>query len=215
MDERPHEPQADLGMRGQQEQSEAAPPQRSENEQRHLREEESAQLGQTPERESAGVAQAPATGRDGVASEGLPLRQPPGPHAGHEEAGEEVDDLPQFSDYSDENSRHEDQDPVGPVLHVVYRFVDGAIQAEARNIRLSFDEQGRLDAEGMGAIGPADVPYVLRTKYGQHAMYVGPRQPAEGQEESGQSRGGSEHGAGSGTFDWHLLPSPAGSRTSE
>ena len=126
-----------------------------------------------------------------------------------------MDDLPQFSDHSDENSRHEDQDPVGPVLHVVYRFVDGAIQAEARNIPLSFDEQGRLDAEGMGAIGPAEVPYVLRTKYGQHAMYFGPRQPAEGQEESGQSRGGSEHGAGSGTFDWHLLPSPAGSRTGE
>ena len=30
-----------------------------------------------------------------------------------------------------------------------------------------------------------------------------------------QSRGGSEHGAGSGTFDWDLLPSPAGSRTGE
>ena len=126
-----------------------------------------------------------------------------------------MDDLPQFSDHSDENSRREDQDPEGPVLHVVYRIVEGAIQAEARDVPLSWDEQGRLDAEGVGAIGSADVPYVLLTKYGQHAMYFGPRQPVEGQEVPGQSRGGSEHGAGSGTFDWHLLPSPAGSRTGE
>ena len=123
-----------------------------------------------------------------------------------------MDDLPQFSDHSDENSRREDQDPEGPVLHVVYRIVEGAIQAEARGVPLSWDEQGRLDAEGVGAIGSTDVPYVLLTKYGRHAMSFGPRQPVGGQEVPGQTGGDSDHGAGSGTFDWDLLPSPAGSR---
>ena len=131
MDERPHGPPADLGLRGQQEQSEAPPPQRSESEvSSNEQEEERAQLGQTPELWVGGVW--PRHQQRGVmasASEGLPLRRPPRPHTGQEETGEEVDDLPQFSDHSDENSRHEDQDPVGPVLHVVYHFVDGAIQA--------------------------------------------------------------------------------------
>ena len=78
-----------------------------------------------------------------------------------------------------------------------------------------FDGQVRLDADGMGAISAANVPYTLRAKYDQSAMYVGPKQPAEELVVSGQSREGSAPGAYSGTFDWHLLPSPAGSRTSE
>ena len=87
--------------------------------------------------------------------------------------------------------------------------------APCRPLVEPFDGQVRLDADGMGAISAANVPYVLRAKYGQSAMYFGPRQPAEEPVESGQSRRGSAPGADSGTFDWHLLPSPAGSRTSE
>ena len=60
-----------------------------------------------------------------------------------------------------------------------------------------------------------DVPYVLLARYGRGAMYFGPRQPAEGQGALGQTGGASDHGAGSGTFDWDLLPSPAGSRADE
>ena len=96
-----------------------------------------------------------------------------------------------------------------------FRTVEGAIQAVASDVPLTWDEQGRLDAEGLGAIASEDVPYVLLTKYGRRAMYFGPRQPVGGQEVPGQTGGGSEHGAGSGTFDWDLLPSPAGSRAGE
>ena len=141
--------------------------------------------------------------------------RPPVPQGGHEEGGEEEEDLPQFSDLSEESDQDGDLEPAGPVLHVVYHFVDGAIRVEVRDEPLSFEEQGRLDADGLGAISVANVPFVLRTKYGQGAMYFGPRQRADEPAGSGQSDKGSAAGAGSGTFDWELLPSPAGSRTDE
>ena len=116
---------------------------------------------------------------------------------------------------SGESDQDGDQGPTGPVLHVVYHFEDGAIRVDARELPLSFEEQGRLDDKGMGAVSAADVPFVLRSKYGQDAMYFGPRQHSDELAASGQSEKGSAAGAGAGTFDWELLPSPAGSRTDE
>ena len=196
----------DAGLGGQQERMGCGEKQRQQDR-------ENVQPGQAPEDGVAAGAQPPATRGEKVPDQGLPLRPPPGPRAGQEEERDEVDDLPHFS--SDESSQRGGQDPEDVVQHVVYRFVEGAIQAVASDVPLTWDEQGRLDAEGVGAMAPEDVPYVLLTRYGRGAMYFGPRQPAEGQEVLGQAGGGSDHGAGSGTFDWDLLPSPAGSRAGE
>jgi len=75
------------------------------------------------------------------------------------------------------------------------------------------DEQVHLDADGRGAISVANLPSILRAERDQSARYGGPKQLA-GEVVSGQTREGSAPGAGSGTFDWHPLPSPAGSKTS-
>ena len=165
-------------MREQQEQHEAPPQQQSGSGQQNWQEEERKQQGQAPDWKSPGVAQSPSGEQDGSARDGLPLRPPPGSHGGHEGDGEEEEDLPQFSDLSEESDQGGGRGPTGPVLHVVYHFEDGAIRVDARDEPLSFEEQGRLDAKGMGAIGVANVPFVLRSKYGQDAMYFGPRQRA-------------------------------------
>ena len=213
--ERPRVPGPGQQVQKQHEQQEDPPQQLGEAGQQKWQDEEHKQQEQTPDREAPGVAPSASGGQDGARREGLPLRPPPGPQGGHEGDGEEEEDLPQFSDLSEESDQGGGRGPAGPVLHVVYHFEDGAIRVDARDEPLSFEEQGRLDVKGLGAIGVANVPFVLRTKYGQDAMYFGPRQRADELAVSGQSGKGSAAGTGSGTFDWELLPSPAGSRTDE
>ena len=196
----------DAGRGGQQEQMGCG-------EQQRQKDGESEQPGNAPCDGLAVGAQPPATKSEEGPDQGLPLRPPPGPRAGQEEEINDMDDLPHFS--SDESVQRGGQDPDDVVQHVVYRIVEGAIQAIASDVPLTWDEQGRLDAEGVGAMASEDVPYVLLARYGRGAMYFGPRQPAEGQGALGQTGGASDHGAGSGTFDWDLLPSPAGSRADE
>ena len=80
----------DAGLGGQQERMGCGEKQRQQDR-------ENVQPGQAPEDGVAAGAQPPATRGEKVPDQGLPLRPPPGPRAGQEEEGDEVDDLPHFS----------------------------------------------------------------------------------------------------------------------
>ena len=75
------------------------------------------------------------------------------------------------------------------------------------------DEQGRLGADGRGAICATKLSSTFRAQREQSAMYGGPKQLA-GEIVSGRAWEGSAPGAGSGTFDWYPLPRLEGSKTS-
>ena len=74
------------------------------------------------------------------------------------------------------------------------------------------DEQGRLGADGRGAICATKLPCTFRAQREQSAMRGGPKQLA-GEIVSGRAREGSAPGAGSGTCDWYPWPRPEVSKT--
>ena len=200
------EPDPSQQTEEQQTHAEASPQQPGGGGQQLRVEEHRQQQEQTPSQAAPISALPAADDEERAQGEGLPLRPAPrlqmDPLEGEDEEGE----LPQFSDHSDERPEQgDDQRPVLPVLHVVYHFDNGAICASASEDPLSFEEQGRLDSQGMGAVNVADVPFVLRSKYGEGAMFFGPRQHPEELASSGQSDKGSAVGAGTDTFDWGLL----------